>query len=297
MKIIDAHHHLWNLDELRYPWLEEEKAEAFFGSYERIRRNYLLSDYLADCANRDVVKSVHLQAEHDPSAPVKETEWLQSVADAPDSGGFPHAIVAFADLSEPGVEAVLEAHCAYPNVRGIRQILNYHEDERYTYTPRNLLDDERWREQFGLLDKYGLSFDMQLYHRQMPQGAKLARTHPDTRIIVNHTGMPLERDEEGLAGWRRGMEMLAACDNVAVKISGLGMCDPDWTVESLRPFVLRTIDTFGVERCLFASNFPVDKVFSDYDTLFDAFDEITAGFSGSERAALFHDNAARFYRL
>jgi predicted TIM-barrel fold metal-dependent hydrolase len=93
------------------------------------------------------------------------------------------------------------------------------------------------------------------------------------------------------------MALLAQCPNIATKISGLGMVDHHWKVESIRPFVLEAIDLFGVERCMFASNFPVDKMFSDYDVLWNAFRTITAGFAAAERAALFHDNAARFYRL
>ena len=120
---------------------------------------------------------------------------------------------------------------------------------------------------------------------------------PDTQIIINHTGMPVDRDPGGLAAWRSGMHALAACLNVAVKISGLGMVMHDWTVQMIRPFVLETIDMFGTNRCLFASNFPVDRLYSDYATVWAAFDQITGDFSADERNGLFHDNAVRVYRL
>jgi predicted TIM-barrel fold metal-dependent hydrolase len=107
----------------------------------------------------------------------------------------------------------------------------------------------------------------------------------------------MDRDADGIAGWRKGMRELASCPNVAVKISGLGMTDHKWTMESIRPFVLETIEIFDVERCLFASNFPVDKLFGDYRSLWSAYDEITRKFSVGERSALFHDNALRVYRL
>ena len=109
--------------------------------------------------------------------------------------------------------------------------------------------------------------------------------------------MPADRDDESIQGWRQGMQILAHCPNIVAKISGLAMCDWHWTVESIRPFVLNTIDDFGVERCMFASNFPVDKLFSSFDAVWDAFKEITADFSDDEKAALFHHNAEKYYRL
>lgn len=297
MDVIDAHHHLWDLGELRYPWLEDAEGEAIFGDYSAIRRSYPLEEFLADCSKQGVVKSVHVQAEVDPRDPVTETRWLQAIADRPGSGGFPHAIVAFADLTRNDVEPVLAEHRASPNLRGIRQILNYHADPRLSYTERDLLEDEGFRRNFKLLRRYDLSFDLQLYYPQMDRAAELARENADLQIILNHTGMPVERDEAGLAGWRAGMRRLAECENVAVKISGLGMCDPAWTQESIRPFVLEVIDLFGVERSMFASNFPVDKIFSDYDRLFEAFKAITVDCSQDERGRLFCDNAARCYRI
>jgi predicted TIM-barrel fold metal-dependent hydrolase len=109
--------------------------------------------------------------------------------------------------------------------------------------------------------------------------------------------MPVDRTPAEIDGWKKGMKLLASASNVSCKISGLGMADWKWTVDSIRPFVLDAIDAFGVERCMFASNFPVDKLFSSYDAVFDAFKAMTNDFSDSERRALFHDNAERVYRL
>jgi predicted TIM-barrel fold metal-dependent hydrolase len=116
-------------------------------------------------------------------------------------------------------------------------------------------------------------------------------------MVVNHTGMPLDRDEEGLAAWRTGMRALAAVPNVTVKISGLGMVDHNWTEAGIRPFVLGAIDYFGPDRAMFGSNFPVDKLYSSFDALYGAFENIVASFSESEKAKLFHDNALRVYRI
>jgi len=294
MSIIDPHHHLWDMEKIRYPWLEEEDKTAFFGSYAPLARNYLVEDYLADSHQQNLKKSVHLQAESDHENPLAETRWLSGVAEQHD---IPCAIVAYADFTNENIQSVLEQHCEFERVRGIRQILNFHQDPMLSYTERNLLEDDEWRKNFGLLSRFDLSFDMQLYYQQMAQAARLATRYDQTRIIINHTGMPVEREKEGIEGWRAGMRVLAACPNIVVKISGLGMTDPKWTIESIRPFVLETIEIFGAERCMFASNFPVDSLFSSYDTLFDAYRSIVSDFSVSEQSMLFHDNAERYYRL
>jgi len=298
MQIIDPHHHLWDLERHRYPWLRPETAHPA-GDLTPICRTYQLDDFLADAAGLDLVKSVHLQAEIDRSDPVAETAWLQAIADAPGSRGFPHGIVAFADLADPKVEATIEQHCRHANVRGIRYLLNYEEGlPLYCATERgDWLRDPQWRRGYALLGKYGLSFDLQIFWQQMDDALDLARTFPETQVILNHTGMPRMRDPAYVESWRNGMRTLAAAPNAAVKISGLGMFHHDWTAKLIRPFVLDTIEIFGTDRCMFASNFPVDRLHADYHAIWRAFDRVTADFSQAERRALFHDNAARFYRL
>jgi predicted TIM-barrel fold metal-dependent hydrolase len=142
-----------------------------------------------------------------------------------------------------------------------------------------------------------LSFDLQLYPSQMADAAALAATHGDTMIILNHAGMPVDRDAEALSLWRTGMRALATQPNVWVKISGLGMVDWRWTEDSIRPFVLETIEIFGPDRCMFASNFPVDKLYSSFDVLYDAFKRIVSDFSIGERRKLFSDTALAVYRI
>ena len=297
-QIVDAHMHLWDLDKIRYPWLTPPLPVGITGDVHSIANTYLLDDYLRDArgdtGNTQVTKVVHVEAGADPADSLKETRWLQSVADLQ---GFPHALVAHAELNNPKVEALLAEHASHRNVRGIRQILNWHADPKKTYTPRDLLDDADWRKGFALLRKYNLSFDLQIYPSQMPAAAELASRHPDTPMILNHTGMPADRDAAGLQAWRAGMQSLAQQPNVAVKISGLAMLDWQWTTESLRPFVLQTLDIFGTERCLFASNFPVDRLFGSFARQYGAYRSLTATLSPTERARLFATNAERIYRI
>ncbi|MDF0661626.1 MULTISPECIES: amidohydrolase [unclassified Rhizobium] len=292
--IIDPHFHLWDLETNYYPWLSDGVKPSAFGDYTAINQTYLIGDYLADAKNQNVVKAVHLDVGFDPKNPAGETKWLQGVAD---EHGFPHGIVGYADLRKSDVGDLLDEHMEYANFRGIRQSMNYHTDTAKTYMAEaEVSRTPEWRRGFKELALRGLSFDLQLYYWQMEEFLELARDFPDVQIILNHTGMQVDGPAH-FDGWRKAMQTLAQAPNVACKISGLGMADWTWTAEGIRPYVEEAIGAFGVERALFASNFPVDKLFSSYDAIWNAFKEITAGYSELERTALFHDNAERLYRL
>ena len=295
-RFVDAHVHLWKLDHLSYPWLTPPfNDDGPNGSVEVIARDYQPADYFKDAAGYNVVKMVHIDAGADARDAIAETRWLQGLADA--GTGFPQAIVAFAALNDPDVERLLAQHVLSPNVRGIRHIVNWHPDPRRTYTPKNLLEDPDFTRGYGLLSKYRLSFDLQIYPNQMSQAYQLARAHPDVPVILNHIGMPVDRDAAGIAAWKSGMKLLATLPHVAVKISGLGFIDRHWTEETMRPVVLETIDTFGIARSLFASDFPTDKLFNSYSRQLEFYDTLTRDFGASDRDALFAANAERIYRI
>ena len=294
--LVDAHMHLWDLERIRYPWLTPPLAVGITGDVTPIARNYLLDDYLRDAAQGGVhpAKIVHIEAGAHPADALAETRWLQDLADR---RGFPQAIVAHAELEKPDVGALLERHAAHRNVRGIRQILNWHPDPAKTYTPRDLLTEQAWHAGFAQLARHGLSFDLQIYPHQMSAAARLPARHPDTRIVLNHTGMPVDKDGHGLAAWRAGIRLLAAQPNVAVKISGLAMLDWRWSVQSLRPFVLETLQRFGAARTMLASNFPVERLFGTFGQFYAAYADLLAGASLAERADLFAGTAERIYRI
>ena len=298
-ELIDTHHHLWDLENNPYPWLTEP-IDHFVGDYSAIRNSWLISDLHAGAKNVPLVKSVHVQAEWDHNLdPVGETTWLQCVADDPDSQGMPNAIVGFANLSDPGVESILERHASHANWRGIRHMLNWSDDKaNFRFAEAGgLMSDRQWRKGFELIGKFGGSFDLQVWPWQLEEAAKLGNDIPEVPMILNHTAMPIGRSPGELREWRKGLESLGRAPNVSAKISALGMLDQTWNVESIAPFVLDTIDILGVDRCMFASNFPVDSLFSDYETVWKAYDEITYGFTDSERAKLFRTNAEKYYRI
>jgi predicted TIM-barrel fold metal-dependent hydrolase len=286
--IVDAHHHLWDLERVRYPWLvADPDPEAWVGDITPIRRSYLVDEYVAEAASSGVVRSVHVEAACDPRDSVDETRWLQAVADR---HGFPHAIVASARLEDPRVDVVLEDHLRSANVRGIRQMLDRDEG-------RSLFDRADWQRGLARLPGYGLSFDLQVTPDQLERAAGLARHHPELVLVLNHCGMPLERTPPALDRWRRGLRLLAEHPNVFAKISGLGMFDHRWSAESIRPFVDDVLEAFGTGRSLFGSNYPVDKLYGTYPALVQAMKQVTSALSPGERRAFLHDNAVRVYRL
>lgn len=297
VKKIDTHHHLWDLKAHYYTWLDGNSPNIA-GQFPALGKDYLVSDYLADLSGTGVVKSIHVQANaggagagHD----LRETRWLQALADDPKWQGFPHAIVAYADLGAPDVEAVLEAHCESPNLRGIRQSLIQHKVDPTRPDPRT---NPAWAAGFSLLAKRQLSFDLQVFHPDMAFGADLASRNPDVQFILTHLGFPmLQHDSEYMGHWRKGMKLLAQRPNVAVKISGFAMFDRQWTAEKIKPITLEAIELFGTKRCMFASNFPVENMSGTYADYWAAYEATVMDLSADEQADLFYNSATRLYRV
>lgn len=296
IRIVDPHVHLWDLSRARYAWLQDEPLPNNpAGDMSPIaHRNYGMGDYRADTVGWRVEKIVHVECGLPRGEQLTETDWLQGLTK---DGGFPQGIVAGADLTDPDLDALLEAHVARPNVRGVRQIVCWHADPSKTYTSRDLLLDPAWEAGFARLARHGLSFDLQLYPSQMAAAAALADRHPDIPLIINHAGLPTDRDMAGMAVWREGLRALAALPQVSIKISGLGITDRAWSLQSISPIVRECIDVFGVERAMFASDFPVEKVHGRFSDFYAAFDAVTRHFSADERDRLFAANAEAIYRI
>jgi predicted TIM-barrel fold metal-dependent hydrolase len=162
--------------------------------------------------------------------------------------------------------------------------------------PRSM-QDPKWRNGLSLLEKHDLSWDLRVVWWHLEEAAEVVREHPSLKTVLNHTGYPLDRSPGALAVWRRGMEALAACPNVWCKISGLTVRGEPWTLAANRPIILDAIRIFGVDRCMFASNFPVDGLKGSWDYLYTQFKRAVADFPVIDRRKLFAENAARFYRI
>ena len=310
-RIIDPHHHFFD-------------TIAAFPSY-------LLPDLKADTAGHDVEKTVYLQCgEHyrasgpEPLRPVGETEWVDAIAkEAAKTPGFRiGAMVGTTDLRlGAAVEEVLHAHqAASPLFRGIRDSAAWAEGEGIHQAASvghaGLYQDAKFREGFAVLGRLGLSFDAYHYHTQTLSLMELAQAFPGVTIVCDHLSTPLGigpfagRREEIFEQWRKDVSALARCQNVAMKLGGMAMPwngfgwdqaprppTSDEFVAAQGRYYDHAIDAFGPGRCMFESNFPVDKLSLSYDVLWNAFKKIAAGASEDEKHALFYGTAERVYRI
>lgn len=292
MRIVDAHHHLWDPVANYHPWLRDTPPIPFrYGNYDALRHPFLLPDYDQVSRHWNVVASVTMEGEWDPADPVGEALWMSALAAR---SGRPAAHVAQAWLDRHDLPAVLERLAQLPLVRSVRHKPAAHGQPgvgQGGMTQRAYIDG------FRLLAQSGLHFDLQTPWWHLPELAALVDANPDTRIIINHTGLPADRSPAGLSGWADAMRSVADMEQTVVKISGLGEPGKPWTVSANRDIVLRTIDWFGPARCLFASNFPVDGLCASFDEIYGGFDQITRDFADDERDAMFAGNAARIYGI
>jgi len=309
LPICDPHHHLWE-----FP-----------------TSVYLVEELLQDLgAGHNVVKTVYVECNENyrsdgPTAlaPIGETEFVEQVTrQHQQQPKIAAGIVGFADLSlGAAVREVLEAHMqASSRFRGIRHASAWHESEKihnsHTRPCRDLLQDPLFLAGFQQLQDLGLTFDAWMYFEQIPQLTDLARAFPDIPIVLNHIGGPIgigpytDRREEVFAQWRANIIELSACENVYVKLGGMTMTASGFgwhkldappgseaLAAAMAPYFHTCIEHFGAERCMFESNFPVDRASCSYHVLWNAFKRVSREYSDSDRAKLFHDNACRFYKI
>lgn len=319
LPIIDAHHHLWEFPDKRYrsaDFLED------IGTGHNVRATVFV-----EC------KTHYKSSGAEALRPVGEVEFALNEAKEVDAlrldavqSTLPDvcaAIVAYADLQlgaevRPVLQQLYSASGG--RLRGIRNVAVWHADPTVRASaaapPPHLLASQQFHNGFRELAPIGLTFDAWLIHTQIDELHRLANAFPDTQIALNHVGGPLalgpyrNKRDEVFKDWREAMGRLARCPNVCVKLGGFGMplfgidfhkeALPPNSVqlaEAIRPYVITCIELFGATRCMFESNFPVDKGNCSYDVLWNAFKRITAGASEQERAALFYGTAAEFYRI
>ena len=291
--VIDTHHHIWRRKDV--PWLAEPPIPRMFGDYFGIRRDYPVEEFMADVMPQGVTKSVHVTANWGLDRALAETRWLQSVAD---KHGFPHGIVAQVDLAHPDIEATLKAHKQFPNMRGVRQMLYWDPLPVRQGAPRpDYSSDRDFRRGFALLEKYDLSFELQVYAPQATHAVELIKAFPNVRMILVHAGMLTERTEAAITEWRGALTAMAAHPNLNVKLSGLGMYSHGLGFAQARQVIRDCIQIFGAERTIYGSNFPMAPLHASYADFFGHYRRVMSEYTDAEQRAIFHDNAARFYRL
>ena len=262
-----------------------------------LANNYLIDDYLKDIKNQNIVKSVHVEAEwNDEPGAWGETMWIDQISK---SHGFPNCIVGHVNLINDNVEHVINKHLESSSLfRGIRHNqFNHDSDKDFIFSNINQMKSDKWLDNFKLLKKYNLSFDLGCFYNQLLDASNVAKDNSDTKIILNHVGQPIKRDHSEFDRWKEGIKKISENENVYCKLSGVAMTDHKWTVNSIKQIFEYVIECFGVNRCLVASNFPVDKLFGSYDQIYDAYKELLKNYSEDENKKLFSENANEIYNI
>jgi predicted TIM-barrel fold metal-dependent hydrolase len=290
---VDAHHHIWRQADL--PWLVGAMQPRIFGSYEPIRRDYTVGEYLDDLSGCGVTQSIYVQTNWAKQRFEDEAAWVQQIAD---KHGFPHAVVAYADMDVDDVRPQLDRLSRYGLVRGVRMQLHWHENPLYRFAARpDLCAEPRIRDNIARLADYRFSFDLQVFAGQMAAAADLAASVPSVTFILQHAGMPEDLSVEGRSAWRSGMQRLADCHNVVCKLSGLGTFIHRNDQAHIRDIVAETVALFGPARCLFGSNFPIEKLWTSYRELVAAYQAAIAGLDEDARRSILGATAMRVYRI
>ncbi len=287
---IDAHHHLWNLDEVHYPWLMASGEKRFFGDPTPIQRNYLVDEFRRDASACGIEASVHVQVGAGDS--LAEARWVQQVAD--ENPGWPAAQVAFCDLTAANRDRQLESLARLPSVRGIRQIVGRSSAEDSATGTNTLLTDPAFREGLHIAAEMGFSFDLQLTPSLMAATADLFSRLDGLKVALCHASSPDDWSADGLNSWGKSLARLAALPHLSCKLSGLGMFNHGWAVADFRPIIETCLEHFGPSRCMFGSNFPVDSLSASYARTVEAH---LAIIPPADHPAVFEETAREFYGI
>jgi predicted TIM-barrel fold metal-dependent hydrolase len=291
--MIDSHFHIWRQADL--PWLSGPMQPRIFGPYEPIRRDYPIEEYLSDAQSAGVTQAVYVQANWPVERHLDEATF---VADASSRSGFPIAIVAYADMLVPDARPQLDALAKLPSVRGVRMQLHWHENPLYRFAREpELCRSAMLQANVARLADYGWSFDLQVFAGQMAGAAELAQACPGVTFVLQHAGMLEDTSAAGATAWRAGMALLAQQPNVVSKLSGLGTFLRANDPAHIAVVTRETLALFGPERCLFGSNFPIEKLWTSYADLAAAHRAAIAHLPPAGQAAVTGGTARRVYKL
>jgi L-fuconolactonase len=279
VQIIDAHHHLWERGRFGYGWLKELPA---------IDRDFLIQDYEETVKGYGIAKSVFVQADVDPEFGIQETRWALSLAE---SDGPLTAVVAWAPVEKPVLEKYLEDLGSHPRLKGVRRLIQGEPDPQFCARP-DFVEGVR------KLARSGLSFDLCVYHHQLPAVIELVRQVPEVSFVLDHIGKP-DIARRTMAPWQDHIRELARLENVVCKVSGMAT-EADWKrwrAADLRPYLEHAIAVFGFDRLMFGSDWPVSTLAVEYGRWLAVVQEAVKDASSEEQHQLFYGTAARFYRL
>ena len=291
--IIDAHHHIWRLQDLA--WLQGPAQPRIFGAYDDIKRDYDIGEFLADLEGTGVAGSVYIQVNWPAGKEIDEAAWVQSVADR---HGWPHAIVGYVDFSTDDALQTMQALNKFSLMRGIRQQLHWHENPLYKFASRpDLMNDRDWRRNFAHLQDFDWTFDLQVFTSQMPDTARLAQDFPEIPFILQHCGMPEDASASGMTAWREGMKRLADQPNIHCKFSGLGTFIHQLSDDLIAEIAGYALEIFSAERCLLGSNFPIEKLWTNYADLIGTYRNFLGALPQDQQKSILFENARDLYKI
>jgi predicted TIM-barrel fold metal-dependent hydrolase len=289
---IDSHHHLWHLEKINYPWLMAKGEIRFFGQADPIRKNYLLPDYQADHKS-NIVKSVHIQVGAVAYDALKETQWIND-CHSESKGHFPCKAVVAIDMLASDVESQIINHNKYPVTQGVRHIIGKHHQENKKL-PKFI--PSKWLKSLSLLSKHKLSFDLQMTEEQYSAVFDVLKQLPDLKVTICHLASPWDQSHDGFNRWKKMMKEFSKLPNCSMKISGFSMFNHGMIVDKFNQYAQEAIEIFGPTRCMFGSNFPVDKLYISYDELLMIWQELLKQYSDDEAQHLRQFSAAKFYQI
>jgi predicted TIM-barrel fold metal-dependent hydrolase len=291
--VIDTHHHIWLRKDI--PWLADPPIPRMYGEYFGLRRDYPVEEWINDVVSEGITKSVHVTANWGVARALDETRWLQSIAD---KHGFPHGIVCEAVMTDPDLNAKLKAQKQFPNLRGVREQIFWDSHPlRQRVSRPDYCNAPDFRRGFALLEKYGLSFELQVFADQAKYAVDLIKAFPNVLMILLHSGMLTDRSPLMIEQWRGALTAMAEFPNVHVKLSGLGMFSLGLTYPQARQVIRDSIQIFGAERTIYGSNFPLEKLHASYADFIAIYRKVMSEYSEADQRKVFHDNAVKFYRL
>jgi predicted TIM-barrel fold metal-dependent hydrolase len=291
--VIDAHHHLLNLERLEYPWIRDRNAvlASLLDNYFDIAKNYDVSEYRREVAHQPVLS---VACEFGASDTVAEAAWAQQCSEV---YGFPSAFIAGIDLASPNVSEVLVSYRDLPIVRAVRQPLYWADDPLRRLGKRpDYLSDSAWWRGFEQMAEEGLTWDLLVYAEQLPGTHDLIRSFPQTRIVLEAAGWPLDQSDHGFAYWADQLRALSQFPNVTLKLQGLALIFGT-SVDELRPWVSAAVEIFGPDRCMFASHFPVDRLLWSFEELVEVLLTILEDMNPDDSRSFFSECARNEYLL
>jgi predicted TIM-barrel fold metal-dependent hydrolase len=291
---VDSHHHLWDLTRVKYPWLSAKGERRFFGQPDPIRKNYLVENYIAD-HQFSVGESVHIQVGAEDS--LQETQFIERMANTNclhSSKQYPNAAVVAINMSVDDISEPVERQLSHDIVRGVRDIIGKSLEENKLLAP---FQPKLWKKNWLLLADNSLSFDLQFTSEQYYSVLRVLEKIPELKVAICHFASPWDQSETGFKFWKTAMKQFAALPNCYMKLSGFGMFKQSFVSADFAKYAHESIHLFGPSKCMFGSNFPVDKLYMSFQELFVNWNEVVSKYNIQQASQLSSLTAREFYKL